>query len=56
MRGEVTEPQLPSLFRAHYRMGSRYCNPYLMWLMWQHLFGQAYERIRPASLNPSGVM
>lgn len=28
VRGEVTESQLFSLFRAHYRMGSRYCNPY----------------------------
>lgn len=25
-------------------------------LMWQHLFGQIYERIRPASLNPAGAM
>lgn len=25
-------------------------------VMWQHLFGQIYERIRPASLNPTGVM
>ena len=33
--------------------------PYLMWLMWliwQHFFRQNYERIRPASLNPTGVM
>ena len=28
VRGEVTESHLFSLFRAHYRMGSRYCNPY----------------------------
>lgn len=28
VRGEVTESHLSSLFRAHYRMGSRYCNPY----------------------------
>ena len=28
LRGEVTESHLFSLFRAHYRMGSRYCNPY----------------------------
>ena len=27
VRGEVTESHLFSLFRAHYRMGSRYCNP-----------------------------
>lgn len=27
-----------------------------MWLIWQHFFGQSYERIRPASLNPAGVM
>ena len=27
LRGEVTESHLFSLFRAHYRMGSRYCNP-----------------------------
>ena len=25
-------------------------------MIWQHLFGQNYERIRPASLNPAGVM
>lgn len=25
-------------------------------VMWQHLFGQICERIRPASLNPAGVM
>ena len=24
--------------------------------MWQHLFGQIYERTRPASLIPTGVM
>ena len=29
---------------------------WLMWLMWQHFFRQNYERIRPASLNPTGVM
>ena len=29
---------------------------WLMWLIWQHLFAQIYERIRPASLNPAGVM
>ena len=28
VRGEVTESHLFSLFRAHYRAGSRYCNPY----------------------------
>lgn len=28
----------------------------LMWLIWQHFFGQGYERIGPASLNPAGVM
>lgn len=28
VRGEVMESHLFSLFRAHYRMGSRYCNPY----------------------------
>lgn len=28
IRGEVTESQLFSLFRAHYRCSSRYCNPY----------------------------
>lgn len=27
-RGEVTESRLFSLFRAHYRCASRYCNPY----------------------------
>ncbi len=27
VRGEVTESHLFSLLRAHYRMGSRYCNP-----------------------------
>ena len=27
VRGEVTESHLFSLFRVHYRMGSRYCNP-----------------------------
>lgn len=27
-RGEVTESHLFSLFRAHYRCASRYCNPY----------------------------
>ncbi len=25
-------------------------------VIWQHFFGQGYERIRPASLNPAGVM
>ena len=25
-------------------------------LMWQQGFGQIYERVRPASLNPTGVM
>ena len=25
-------------------------------VIWQHLFAQIYERIRPASLNPTGVM
>lgn len=25
-------------------------------LIWQHFFGQIYERIRPASLNPAGAM
>ena len=25
-------------------------------MIWQHFFGQGYERIRPASLNPAGVM
>lgn len=28
----------------------------LMWLMWQHLLEQIYERIRPASLNSTGLM
>lgn len=28
VRGEVTESRLFSLFRAHYRCASRYCNPY----------------------------
>lgn len=28
----------------------------VMWLIWQHLFGQGYVRTRPASLNPTGVM
>ena len=28
MRGEVSESHLFSLFRAHYRVASRYCNPY----------------------------
>lgn len=28
----------------------------VIWLIWQHFFGQGYERIRPASLNPAGVM
>ena len=28
IRGKVSESHLFSLFRAHYRMGSRYCNPY----------------------------
>ena len=28
----------------------------LMWLMWQHLFGRSGQRLRPASLNPTGVM
>lgn len=28
VRGEVTESALFSLFRAHYRCASRYCNPY----------------------------
>lgn len=28
VRGEVTESHLFSLFRAHYRCASRYCNPY----------------------------
>ena len=28
VRGEVTESRLFSLFRAHYRVASRYCNPY----------------------------
>ena len=27
-RGEVAESRLFSLFRAHYRCASRYCNPY----------------------------
>ena len=31
-------------------------SPPVMWLIWQHFFGQGYERIRPASLNPAGVM
>ena len=26
------------------------------YVIWQHFFGQGYERIRPASLNPAGVM
>lgn len=30
--------------------------PHALEVMWQHLFGQIYERIRPASLNPTGVM
>lgn len=30
--------------------------PKLMWLMWQHLLEQIYERIRPASLNSTGLM
>lgn len=25
-------------------------------VIWQHFFGQGYERISPASLNPAGVM
>lgn len=25
-------------------------------LMWQHLFGRSGQRLRPASLNPTGVM
>ena len=25
-------------------------------VMWQQGFGQIYERVRPASLNPTGVM
>ena len=29
---------------------------WLMWLMWQHLFGRSGQRLRPASLNPTGVM
>lgn len=29
---------------------------WLMWLMWQHLLEQIYERIRPASLNSTGLM
>lgn len=28
VRGKVTEPELFSRFRAHYRCASRYCNPY----------------------------
>ena len=28
----------------------------VMWLMWQHLLEQIYERIRPASLNSTGLM
>ncbi|MBM6757041.1 IS21 family transposase [Collinsella tanakaei] len=28
VRGEVAESHLFSLFRAHYRMGGRYCSPY----------------------------
>lgn len=28
----------------------------MMWLMWQHLLEQIYERIRPASLNSTGLM
>lgn len=28
----------------------------VMWLMWQHLFGRSGQRLRPASLNPTGVM
>ncbi len=28
----------------------------MIWLIWQHFFGKGYERIRPASLNPAGVM
>ena len=28
----------------------------VMWLIWQHFFGQGYERTSPASLNPAGVM
>ena len=28
VRGEVTESRLFSQFRAHYRLESRYCNPY----------------------------
>ena len=30
--------------------------PKLIWLIWQHFFRQNYERTRPASLNPTGVM
>ena len=29
---------------------------YRLQVIWQHFFGQGYERIRPASLNPAGVM
>ena len=25
-------------------------------MMWQHLFGRSGQRLRPASLNPTGVM
>lgn len=25
-------------------------------VMWQHLFGRSGQRLRPASLNPTGVM
>ena len=28
----------------------------IVWLLWQHLLEQIYERIRPASLNSTGLM
>ena len=41
-RGEAPRPRKPAVR--------------LMWLMWQHLLEQIYERIRPASLNSTGLM
>lgn len=46
--GVLVRPPLPRVVRQ--------AEVALMWLIWQHLFAQIYERIRPASLNPAGAM